>query len=242
MLIPVNGVLLVKSIKILNCTPKCALLDKIPFLCLKINRTVTPARLFIILSFLLIALHQGRLTAQPWEFVEESEDIKVYTRVEPGHSLKSFKGEAYIRSDIAKLANLLGNANNFDWWDEAIRDIRVLEFQPEKYIRYYLVYDVPWPLYDRDLCVEAFITSDPATGTRTVYARSLLNVIPEEDDMVRIKDYWQKWTATPMPDGMVHLILEGYADPGGYIPDWLYNMVITNTPINVIKKVRDRAK
>jgi hypothetical protein len=39
---------------------------------------------------------------------------------------------------------------------------------------------------------------------------------------------------------MVHLILEGYADPGGYIPAWLYNMVITDTPINVIKKVRDR--
>jgi hypothetical protein len=27
-------------------------------------------------------------------------------------------------------------------------------------------------------------------------------------------------------------------DPGGSIPDWLYNMVITDTPIKVIKNVK----
>jgi hypothetical protein len=138
------------------------------------------------------------------------------------------------------VAYLLGNAENFDWWDEAIHSIKVMEFQREKYIRYYLIYDVPWPLYDRDLCVEAFISNDPLTGRRIIYTKALLDVVPENPDMVRMTDYWQRWTAEPANDGTVHLILEGYADPGGYIPAWLYNMVITDTPINVIKKVRDR--
>jgi hypothetical protein len=198
-------------------------------------------RQIIIITTVLAFFSQGKQSfAQPWEFIKENEGIKVYTRTEPGHSLKSFKGEAYVKGDVNKVAYLLGNAENFDWWDEAIHSIKVMEFQREKYIRYYLIYDVPWPLYDRDLCVEAFISNDPLTGRRIIYTKALLDVVPEDPDMVRMTDYWQRWTAEPAKDGTVHLILEGYADPGGYIPAWLYNMVITDTPINVIKKVRDR--
>lgn len=203
-------------------------------------RTVKPFVYILVLQFLLILTSSS--TAQPWDFIKETEGIRVYTRTEPGHSFDSFKGETYLRTDVSRLAHLLGNAENFDWWDDAINEIDVLEYQKEKYILYYLVYDVPWPLSDRDLCVESFISQDPVTGSRTIYAKSLPNVVPEKPGIVRITDYWQKWTAVPQANGTVHLVLEGYADPAGYIPSWLYNMVITDTPINVIRKVRDLSK
>jgi hypothetical protein len=79
---------------------------------------------------------------------------------------------------------------------------------------------------------------DPVTGTRSIEAKSLLNVIPEKPDLIRIKKYWQKWTLVPVEKGLVHVILEGSVDPAGSVPAWLSNMVITETPFKVIQSVQ----
>jgi hypothetical protein len=155
-------------------------------------------------------------------------------------SLKAFRGEITFKADIKKVNLLVGDADNLDWWDKAICSKKIIGFEKNKFIKYYIVYDVPWPLSNRDLALEALISIDPVTGVRTVAAKPLLNVIPENKDMVRIKQYWQKWTVQPMKNGYVHVIMEGFVDPLGNVPAWLYNMTVTETPINVLNALRER--
>jgi hypothetical protein len=180
--------------------------------------------------------------AQSWNFIKEKDGIKIYTRKEPGSSLKSFKGVADIYASKEKVYNLIGNVKNVEWWDKNVREIRVLHFEKEKHSQYYLVYDSPWPVADRDLCVDATITTDPVTGVRTVTAVPLLNVIPVNPAYVRIKDYRQSWTLTPVGNDMIHAELIGFVDPGGSVPDWIYNMVITETPLKVIRGIKQRVE
>ena len=196
-------------------------------------------RISFSLSLFFMVLENG-LFAQPWEFMKEKDGIKIYTRKESNNSLKSFKGEAVFNASIDRVFYVLGDATNFDWWDKDISVIKVLSFEPGKNIKYYLVYDVPWPLTDRDLAVNAEISINPITGERSIMATPLLNVIPEKPDIIRIKKYWQRWTVQPMDKGNVHVILEGYVDPAGSVPAWLYNMVITETPLKVIRSLRER--
>ena len=179
---------------------------------------------------------------QSWEFAKEKNGIKIYTKKTPGSSIRCFKGIMDVKAPIEKVNNLIGNVKNLDWWDKNVKEIKVLYYEKEKKSQYYLVYDAPWPVTDRDLCVESIITTDPVTGARTVSAKPLLNVVPERDDCVRIKNYWQTWTIEPHNNGTVHLVLEGYVDPGGAVPDWVYNMVITGTPLRVMSGIRDRVE
>jgi hypothetical protein len=178
------------------------------------------------------------LYSQSWDFIKEKDGIKIYTRKEPNSSLKSFKGETYLHTKMENVTALIGNVKNFEWWDKDITEIKVLLNEKDKHVQYYLIYDVPWPITDRDLVVDAIITTDPVTGTRVVEARPLPNVVPEKPNLIRIKKYWQKWTIIPMEPGIVHVILEGFVDPGGNVPAWLYNMVITETPLKVIRSVQ----
>ena len=196
--------------------------------------------LFLFLCFFLVTLTD--IFAQQWDFVKERDGIKIYTRKEDNSSLKSFKGVADLHTEMDKVCLLLGNAKGFDWWDKNISEIKVLSYELGKYIQYYLVYDVPWPLADRDLVVDARITIDPVTGKETIFAQPLPDVIPEKPDLVRIKKYWQKWTVQQVSPGIVRVILEGFVDPGGNVPYWLYNMVITDTPLKVIREVRKRVE
>lgn len=178
--------------------------------------------------------------AQSWTFIKEKDGIKIYTRKEEGKTLKSFKGVTDIHASTEAVYNLIGNVKNLDWWDKNLREIKVLYYEKEKKAQYYLVYDSPWPVTDRDLCVDATITTDPVTGIRTVSAVPLLNVIPENPDYIRIKLYKQSWTLIPKGNGVVHAILEGSVDPGGHVPDWVYNMVITETPLKIMRGIKQR--
>ena len=99
---------------------------------------------------------------------------------------------------------------------------------------------MPWPVTNRDLVANTKIASDPVTMERTYIAEPLLNVIPEKPDNVRIKKYHQKWTIQPLVNGNVHVILEGFIDPGGNVPAWIYNMIVPETPFKAIKSLRDR--
>lgn len=169
----------------------------------------------------------------------KSEDgIRLYTRKEEGSPLKSFKGVMEVHSTMDKVCSIIGNVNNHDWWDENLREIKVLSYEKDKYFQYYLVYHVPWPFTDRDLCVEANENIDPVTGRRTIVATPLTNVIPEKPDLIRIKKYWQKWTIQPMDNGMIRITLEGFVNPAGNVPSWLYNMVIIETPLKVMRRVK----
>lgn len=195
--------------------------------------------------FLLFTVFQCIMTSgvsgQSWDFKKEKDGIKMYTRDELNSPLKSFRGEITFKADVEKVNLLVGNADNLDWWDKNISNVKIIEFQKNKLIRYYLVYQVPWPLSNRDLALEARISTDPVTGVRTVLAKPLLNVIPEKKDLVRIRKYWQKWTVQPLEKGEVHVIIEGFVDPNGNIPSWLYNMTVMETPYNVLKTLRERA-
>jgi len=191
-----------------------------------------------VIFFLLIV--SGSVFGQAWDFIKERDGIKIYTRKEGNNNLKSFKGEMDLHTQMEKVCNLIGNVKNVDWWDKNLREIKILMFEKDKHMQYYLIYGAPWPVTDRDLCVDATVTTDPVTGTRTIYSVPLPNVIPENPDLVRIKKYWQKWIIQPIDNGVVHVILEGYVDPAGSVPSWIYNMVITDTPLKIMRGIKNR--
>lgn len=179
------------------------------------------------------------MTAQSWDFNKEKDGIKIYTRVETGKLLKSYKAVADINVPAEKIFALMEDINNTDWWDKKLTSIKVLLYEKDKRARYYLVYDLPWPVTDRDLCVDVTITTDQMNGERKINAVALNGIIPERTDMVRIKDYRQIWTIIPSGKEMTHIVLEGFVDPAGTIPKWISNMLIIESPLKAISGLKE---
>jgi hypothetical protein len=194
----------------------------------------------ILLLFFIFAM--GKILAQDWEFEWEKDGIKIFTRYENGSHYKSFKGETDIYADFSATCALLEDMNKFDQLDDDISEIRFLAMSPGKMLKYYVVYDVPWPFTDRDLCAEAYIIKAQSNGPEVIEARAVPEAVPLYEDRVRIVNYWQRWIIQPEGHGLIHLTLEGFADPAGDIPAWIVNLAITRTPFNVIKAIKDQLK
>jgi hypothetical protein len=199
-----------------------------------------PYQVRFILMFMLILALSCSMSAQSWDFVKEKDGIKIYTCKEAGSSLKSYKGVTDIHAPADKILALIENVNNTDWWDKNLNQIKVMLYEKNKRAQYYLVYDLPWPVTDRDLCVDVKVTIDPVTGEGKVSAGPLPGLVPEHEDMIRIKDYRQTWTVKPAGKELSHVVLEGHVNPAGSIPDWISNMVIVDSPIKVISNIRQR--
>jgi hypothetical protein len=199
-------------------------------------------RFIFILMFFFTLMLPCSMAAQTWDFIKEKDGIKIYTHKEAGKSLKSFRGVADINASAEKIFDLMEDITNTDWWDRNLIQIKVLLYEKDKRAQYYLVYDLPWPVTDRDLCVNVSMALDTVTGEHNITAVSLNGVIPEHNDLVRIKDYLQTWTIIPIGKEMTHVVLEGFVDPSGSIPDWISNTLIIDSPVKTINGVREQMK
>jgi len=176
--------------------------------------------------------------AQTWNLEKNKDSIKVYTRPEPGSNFKAFRGETEVKANLDEVIAIIENVEQFDEWDEDVKEIRVLEQEKGKFLKYYVVYDLPWPFQDRDLCVEATFSKDNYSGTTLLASRSIPEEAPLNEDIVRIT--WQQWILEEKENGIIRITVEGFADPAGDIPAWIANMAITDTPLNMLKEIRKK--
>ncbi|MDX9772684.1 MAG: hypothetical protein RBT02_04585 [Bacteroidales bacterium] len=197
-------------------------------------------QLHLIAIFFCTLMLPFPLAAQSWNFVKEKDSIKIYTRVEDGKTLRSYRGVTNINAPVEKVFTVMEDVYNTDWWDKKLTQIKVLLYEKDRKAQYYLVYDLPSPVTDRDLCVDVTVTIDLVTGERKIDAVSLNGVIPERKDKVRIKDYRQTWTIRPAGKETTHVILEGFVDPAGTIPEWISNVLIVESPLKAIGGLRER--
>ncbi len=193
---------------------------------------------YILMLFIILMLPSS-IKAQSWDFIKEKDGIKVFTRVEAGKSLKSYKAITDINAPAEKIFKLMEDVNNTAWWDKKVTQIKVLLHEKDKRAQYYMIYNLPWPVTDRDLCVNVTITVDAVSGERRIDAVALNGAIPERKDMIRIKDYRQTWIIIPAGKEMTHIVLDGFVDPAGTIPNWISNRLITEAPIKAINGLRN---
>lgn len=189
----------------------------------------------------LLLFYSEDLPGQSWNFIKEKDGIKIYTRKEPNTSLKAFRGEITFQAEMDRVKLLLGDGNNLDWWINGVSHVETLSFKKDEYVQYYIVYRVPWPLLNRDVAADSRISIDSLTGIRMITIKPIPDVVEEKPGLVRIKKFWQIWVVEPMENGFIHVTVEGFVDPAGDIPAWLYNMFVTDTPYEVLKALRDRA-
>jgi hypothetical protein len=136
-------------------------------------------KFLFILWFFLKLMIPSLIEAQSWNFIKEKDGIKIYTHQEAGKVLKSFKGVADINAPAEKIFAMMEDINDTEWWDKNLTQIKVLLYEKNKRAKYYMVYDLPWPVTDRDLCVDVTIKIDTVTGESKITAVSVPGVIPE---------------------------------------------------------------
>lgn len=170
---------------------------------------------------------------------DEKEDIRVFTRKIEGSDMMAFRAITHIESTLTATIALLEDAERARKWVFSCKAMALIEQVSDTDALYYMVTDMPWPVSNRDSISQTHISQDSETKVVRVDISARNDVFPENDDHVRIREMSGFWQMTPQENGVIEIIYEAHADPGGGLPSWLVNSFLVDAPLETLRGFRD---
>jgi hypothetical protein len=189
----------------------------------------------------------GNDSGGEWEKVDESDGIVGYVRYTSKTNVNEIKAVGVVDAPVAVIeAVLRDDAARTEYSESCIEASRVeipgLESTKDTYYSYHRI-AMPWPMYDRDAVGKIELMIDKATGALLVQTQNISTDFKTEDqDAVRAPLLTGKWVLTPIGKNKTEALYQVLADPGGYLPSFIVNMVSQDLAINTIAGIRKMVK
>lgn len=210
-------------------------------------RWLKPLVLLVTLLLALpVAADDWKALSPAWTLERDGRGVKVWTQSLPGKPVKAFRATTTVKSTVSGLLALFLDFPRAPEWIDRARRVEMLNWNDERREFYMLVEtDLPFPVSDRDSVVFGRVYQDPKTGAVTVSSNeapdSFIRATPaatRQPGVVRMRDVAMDWVFLPKGRGMVEVTMVGTADPAGYIPPAIVNLLITEAPFNTLVNLR----
>lgn len=174
-----------------------------------------------------------------WEPRYSQDGLNVYTRHIEGAQIKSFRAEMVANAPSELVMSVLADVQHYPDWFHLCRSYEVLEgsMKEGEYVGYYIV-EAPWPLKDRDVYVKNKMSQDPETRTVTILTDAVPDFRPVKSDFTRVPEVYGRWTVRPVDEEHTYIEFIGHGHPGGIIPVWVANLVVTDVPKKTFQNLR----
>jgi len=197
---------------------------------------------------LLLALSfMGALQAlEKWQLIKDQDEIQVYSSKTQGALIKSAKGEVIITTSLDDILSVLENVQLLPRWLYQCKSAKTIK-QVDIVERYDYIYtDMPWPTWDRDVIVRSVFQQNPKTNVVTISFDTEPSMVAFKPRVVRVKTMTGRMILIPQITKLannkklkkVKVIYEVNADPGGRIPKWLVNDMISDFPFYSLRNLR----
>ncbi len=173
-----------------------------------------------------------------WTLKKDKDGVQIYTRPVEGSALKEYKGVVNIRTTAQAAKALILDLESYTEWQHNCTESKILHINNENDIYGYSLTDAPWPVQDREAIVRTQVSEKE--GIITLKMICTPDYIKPNDGVVRVPAMTGFWRITPLQDGMVEVIQQVHASPGGRIPDWLANSAVVDTPFQSLLNMKRR--
>lgn len=189
--------------------------------------------LLLILAFPWTICGQGE-----WEFKEEKNGIRLYSRDNEYSEFDEFRAETRLDQSVHVFLAVLKDIPAIPQWMYSVEYAELLEVQGDSIQIYYTEAKTPFPLKNRDGIYMNRFRWDKADRKLRVDIELLPEYLAIKDNVVRISRGKGFWEVTENDTGTLDLIFQMQVDPGGSIPSWLANMFVVDTPYNTLVELK----
>lgn len=201
-------------------------------------KPLATAATLLVATFSLAQAQQGY---GEWneETYEEDLDIRVFTREVANSELKEFKGITHIKAPVSAFVALLKDTDVSTEWMKDVVEYEVLDEVSETESLVYTVNAAPWPVTNRDAVIRSKMSQDENMAV-TVQLSAEPEGKAKNDDYVRMPALTGFWKFTPQADGVVEVVYQVHANPGGSLPTWLVNSIVVETPLETLTNLHGK--
>ena len=176
----------------------------------------------------------------PWELEAQDEDkgIQVYTRTVGESPLKEFKGVTEIKADVNAFVALLKDDSVATKWMHNVIEFNVIDSPSDTENLVHTINHAPWPVTNRDAYIRSIMSADK-NGVVISALKAEPEYAEQNEDYIRMPALVGAWTFTPKEDGLVEVVYQVHANPGGSLPDWLVNSIVVETPMETLSNLQE---
>ena len=181
------------------------------------------------------------VNAEPnWQLIKDENGIKVYIFETKYSDIVKAKTQTIINSPIADVRSTLDDIEHrHEWIPFLIESTALSEYKNNKRIEYSHFYG-PWPASDRDFVYQIELISE--TDQQLVYKMHSIDSDLKREDVNKIRAdlYESIYTLTVLDSETTSVELVFHANPKGWLPNWVINIIQRVLPFKILRNLKDR--
>lgn len=171
-----------------------------------------------------------------WLLVKHDATRNIKTYIREGDAKRiNFKVDAIIEGSLETVARVHFDVDKIKSWYWETMDSKLLKRVSSTEYYYYMKYNAPVTMPDRDAILHAVVEPYNAQkGYMQLTIKAVPDFMPAQGNLVRVQEQNMTVKFTPITKDKVHLEAEGFVDPGGVAPTWAMNFVQRNAPYSTM--------
>lgn len=174
-----------------------------------------------------------------WKLINNKKNIEVYSAEVADSDILKIKTQTRMQASIAKIQSVLDNVKQRSNWVPYLQQSSVIENISATQSIEYSLFAAPWPASDRDFVYRRTQISN--TESVLVYEMTSLQHPhkPVSEQIIRASLMESTYILTALSAHETQVELIFYADPKGWLPNWIINIINRMLPYLILKNLRD---
>ena len=194
-------------------------------------------------SFVLASSQEGKIELDSvWQKIEDENGVLVYSHEIDGSDLIKVKTEVIIDANMEKIKSILDDVSHRKDWVPYLVESRVLKKYSEDEKLEYSFFVAPWPASDRDFVYCRRLLHKDNTKIIFTMTSKQSELMPKQDGVVRADLIESQYTLTALSSKQTKVELIFHADPKGWLPNWIVNIIQQALPFMMLQNLKVAAE
>ena len=195
---------------------------------------------YIILQLIFVNTVFANSNETNWKLIKDENGIKVYIFKTKDSDIVKAKTQTIIKAPISQVRATLDDIKHrHEWIPFLIKSTALSQYKNNKRIEYSHFYG-PWPASDRDFVYQIELISE--SDQQLVYKMHSIDsdLKPEDVNKIRADLYESIYSLTALDSETTSVELVFHANPKGWLPNWIINIIQRVLPFKILRNLKDR--
>ncbi len=175
-----------------------------------------------------------------WQRVTDENNIQVYVLEAGDSDIVKAKAQSKIKAPLKKIKATLDDISHRHEWIPYLKVSKALSKYKNNRRIEYSHFKAPWPASDRDFVYEIELVSE--TENKLIYKMASVEsaLMPVDENKIRADLFETIYTLTVIDEQTTEVSLTFHADPKGWLPNWVINIIQRVLPFKILENLNAR--
>lgn len=179
-------------------------------------------------------------SSSEWTEALEDSGITVFKRSRAASPYQEVRAQARLKGQVSQFAGFFKDPENYKKWVYGALDTQLLETVKPNELIFRGVFQIPWPFENRELISRVLISESDSPASLTATLSHAPTQLPISSGLVRVDHFESIWNVSQDSEDAVRMSIDMYVEPGGKLPPFIVNLVLSRIQLWSIKNLRQR--